>query len=388
MDVSLKDSMHGVDDDHAADDHHDIIVARSLDELDRKEAHSVRVFWASLTGIMLLATLLVNALQGQTPDNSMAGTGYELEADELVDDTRPLLSQLIDEDEERTTIVGDVQWMLDFAIIGHSRTGTSTLANWLRSHESVAMHSEELHSLSQGDPADLVRRLYELPAGHYKRGYKSVGDIYHQSAISSLRDYWSKTGLIIGVRHPVEQFESLYNANSQQGKSLPPAETMVGRKFSDKPCFHEHLAMLGKTNVMNPSEADLLDWEMTEQPPPMPNRVFLYDAAQLFDHNQTRAAHFRKDLSDFLGLSVTLDPLIFRDRITEKCAIDICDARYDELRRELVSMGTSAAEWICTYFATDDSVVVSSPSYFEQLIGTWQRDPCEDADYRERRKYV
>lgn len=48
---------------------------------------------------------------------------------------RPPLSDLVHNDE----VSGDVQFLLDFAIVGHSKTGTTAHMNWLANHEEVQM---------------------------------------------------------------------------------------------------------------------------------------------------------------------------------------------------------------------------------------------------------
>lgn len=89
------------------------------------------------------------------------------------EDKWPLLNVLIDD--ENTTIIKDVQFLVDFAIAGHPKTGTSTLMRLLASHPEVVMHTQEIRSLRKGKPVEFVSRMYELPHGRqYKRGYKAV----------------------------------------------------------------------------------------------------------------------------------------------------------------------------------------------------------------------
>lgn len=123
-----------------------------------------------------------------------------------VTDNRPPLSSLIDENDE---ITADVQWLLDFAIIGFPKTGTSTIMRWLAKHEEVQMYEMEIQSLGKGNPPELIRYLYDLPPGsYYKRGFKDPRDVQSRPAMDALQRYWPKTKLIIGLRHPVKWFES------------------------------------------------------------------------------------------------------------------------------------------------------------------------------------
>ena len=57
------------------------------------------------------------------------------------------------------------------------------------------------------EPAELARKLYEeLPEGNYQRGFKCPGHFSRRS-MRYFRQYFSKTKLIVGLRHPVRWFE-------------------------------------------------------------------------------------------------------------------------------------------------------------------------------------
>jgi len=77
---------------------------------------------------------------------------------------RPSLRQIVNATDH---IIGDSQFLLDFAIVGFGKCGTSTMMSWLGQHPEVAC----IHQL--------IRRLYRnLPAhGHFKRGYKCPADL-------------------------------------------------------------------------------------------------------------------------------------------------------------------------------------------------------------------
>jgi hypothetical protein len=80
--------------------------------------------------------------------------------------------------EENTTITQDVQFLLDFAIAGHPKTGTSTIMRLLASYPDIAMHTLEIRSLRKGKQAEFIHRMYELPHSHqYKQGYKAPNEI-------------------------------------------------------------------------------------------------------------------------------------------------------------------------------------------------------------------
>ena len=117
----------------------------------------------------------------------------------------PPLDRLVNQDDK---ITGSVDWLLDFAILGHAKCATTYLMNWLRQHDSVQMHDREVCDLNNRQPATLVRKLYtELPAGEdYLRGFKCPGH-FSREPLRYFRQYVRKTKLIVGLRHPVRWFE-------------------------------------------------------------------------------------------------------------------------------------------------------------------------------------
>lgn len=176
-------------------------------------------------------------------------------------------------------------------------------------------------------------------------------------------------------------FESYYNFNTRVGKKhLPPAVTLVGDKLPDHVRYHVHLSDLGKTNVADPSEAKLLGTDPNKvQPPKMPNKVFLFEVSQPFDERSGRDVQYRKDLSNFIGLSTPLQPFrpVKYDSPDYHYTINICDGEFQQIRTELLENGRNAAAWIVTYFLGHPDVTVSSPAHFKELLQTWSVDPCK-----------
>jgi hypothetical protein len=120
-------------------------------------------------------------------------------------DGQPPLDRLVDADDK---ITGNVDWLLDFAILGHAKCATSFVMNWLRQHERVQMSDREVCDLNNRRPAALVRQLYQdLPAGaDYLRGFKCPGH-FSREPLRYFRQYFPQTKLIVGLRHPVRWFE-------------------------------------------------------------------------------------------------------------------------------------------------------------------------------------
>jgi len=143
----------------------------------------------------------------QTPRNTHANSK---DSERSINDGRPDLDSLVHN--ETNEIIGDVQFLLDFAIVGFGKCGTSTMMHWLADHPEVQSFREEVWDLMRHQPGDLVRRLYlDLPPGPYKRGYKSPSEIVQFHIIKYFRTIFPKTRLIIGLRNPVRWFESLYS---------------------------------------------------------------------------------------------------------------------------------------------------------------------------------
>jgi hypothetical protein len=83
----------------------------------------------------------------------------------------------------------------------------------------------EAFCLMNREPQRLIHRLYlQLPKDDedttttttlIKRGYKNPLDIRAPPSLHYLTQYFPNTTLIIGIRHPVLWFESLYNCKVQ-----------------------------------------------------------------------------------------------------------------------------------------------------------------------------
>jgi hypothetical protein len=301
---------------------------------------------------------------------------------------RPPLYKLIGDFDKN--ILGDVEFLLDFAIIGHPKTGTTFTMNWLASHPEIQMYKHELHSLQQGKPAELVSQLYTLPAGQkYKRGYKAPRDIGNIKALDAIAEYWPTCKLVVGLRHPVSWFQSFYNYRVRHNFTMPPPESLIGKCFQDSHCvctddarFHLHLNLLGKTNHTTLEEKKLLVPLAHTVPKlgTLHNQVFLYEMGQLVDEDEARSYKYRRDLGNFLGLERELTPIVQPENSNPNVnqALDICEDRYRPLRQVLMEAAKPASEWIRTYFSKSPEVVISSPKFFNELLLEWMVDPCDE----------
>jgi hypothetical protein len=319
---------------------------------------------------------------------------------------RPRLRSILDTKEGK--IIGDPQFLLDFAIIGHGKCGTTSLQLWLSDHPEIMCPKEEILELSMAgdDPAPtFVFRLYKefLSAEpRYKLGYKNPGEIRIPRSIRLLSKWFPKTILIVGIRHPVLWFESLFNFKVQNLPEHIPSNhwgdpnNLVGAcedpgQFNcvgtHKGLFHVHLALLGKTNQTKQLEEQYKG--LGGKISPTSNPVFLFDVDQLNDANVTRNAIFQRDLQNLLGLKQGLGQppprhrpgKVLRPKLQakrEKLKIRICDDKYAPLRKELMRIAREASEFIRNSgFLDHPDVRVSSREYLEHILETrWMKDPC------------
>lgn len=280
---------------------------------------------------------------------------------------------------------------------------------WLMEHPEVQAFAREMSEFMSRKPGKMVRHLYnDLEPGPYIRGYKAPQDIAQVHVLDFYRQYWPNTKLIVGIRHPVRWFESLYNFRVQnllQSKVLPHANKLIGGCVLGKfhTCTHKSdfalsLMNLGKQNYPQPRLATPLEFEITSrynrynrnvtEISYMPNPVFLFALDQLGDANSTRNLQFRQDVSSFLGLQELLPALphaIPGKRRTQaeqirrdKLKINICDDEFMPLRNDLMSFSVRNSMWIREVFINSPTVFVSSRDHFEEIMEGWMKDPCDE----------
>lgn len=368
----------------------------------------------------------------QMSSSPMSALSYT-HTDSLDERPPPSFSTLID---QHNNITGDVQFLLDFAVIAYAKCGTTTFVQWMSDHSETLILPNENYALRSGRPVDFVRRMYRLQPldvpNHrdndtfrfvtrqnnitFRRGYKNPSDIQRTSSIRFIRTLFPKTKLIVGIRHPILWFQSFYNyrvqslpipKNDKDKPLMPHPNRMIGRCHrsmhqvcTDSSLFHVHLAKLGKTQLTkdeldDPSlrrHRDMIVKNGT-RPDRMPNPIFLYDITQLRQPHrgshtqQQRSLQFRQDVKAFLGLQHELppiphslpdpvwdDPQVQAYRDSQK--IRICDDQYVRVRRRLLQQSQEASLWIRKYFLDAPGVYVSSRDYLEELLEKWMYDPC------------
>lgn len=305
------------------------------------------------------------------------------------------------------TIIGDPEWLVNFGILGFGKCGTSTMMVWLREHPEVQAFGKELSDLMRWKPGRLVRRFYEeLEAGPFIRGYKAPQDVSQPHILDFYRQYWPQAKIIIGIRHPISWFESLYNFRVQNlpaHQTLPHPNKLIGGcqkgKYgtcTDKGNFGFQLLKMGFQNYPHPRLANDVEKRIVERYPrskmnittfePMTNSVFLFELEQLSDANLTRSERFRQDVTNFMGLQEMLPSLPHKipgqkhvdeeQKRRDGLKINICDDEYERVRADLMQMSVTTSLWLRQVFLHHPNVLVSSPDYFNEIMQRWGIDPC------------
>ena len=258
---------------------------------------------------------------GTTPSNSSLTSSLN------VSHHKVKLTDLVDLNSFK--VKADVSDLIDFAIVGNPKTGTTFMVEWMRTHPDLLLPADEMRAMLKGHEGagKAITSLYPLIDARFppqQVGYKCPADIRETTALKNLRDFFSNTKLIIGLRHPVWWFQSFYNYRVRNEISIPlPMESRGPcRKEHWKVCtfnayFHMFLAQLGQT-PMSPEELSLLrrydpqtlsgmPINFTFLNPPARHDVFIYEQVQMDGVKFPKISEaFRHDLSKYLELNSPL----------------------------------------------------------------------------------
>ena len=316
-------------------------------------------------------------------------------------DPFPPLESLVDlrgEDNDSVKPGANLRFLLDFAIVGFAKTGSTTLSRYLRAL-GVSMLSEECCYLVVDKTAKLTRLVYQelshdTSERRMPRGLKCPQDLSSDLSLPNYERFFPNTKLIVGIRSPLSFFQSFYNfhAVNTPWKELLPTEKLAKRCVPGslgicgwRASFVDFLYKLGKTKG-TPVERKLLELNLNRVK--QVGDVFIYELGQLSDTNETRARQFRHDLGQFLGLEGempkiphvnTLGRFDYIDAWKEEAharKIDICDDEHIHVRRVLQDKTERTSKWIREYLLLSNEVFVSSREYFTSILEGWMDDPC------------
>ena len=340
--------------------------------------------------------LLRPAAPAVTP-NTTTTTTVAVASKQLPHVVYPPMSSVVEKiNDVRWNVTSDVRFLLNFSIAGFPKCGTSTMMEYLEKSPYTKVAQKEKCELGYGRQAKLVRDLYEeLPEGRYVRGIKCPRDLENEFSMQNYQKYFRDTHFLVGLRHPVDWFQSFYNFRVYNNNPMPPPEKLIGScaKYSRHVCthrarFHLFLANFGKTPLgyqerqFFPHGGNALRVKHTK------NTIFLYHVEQLKDKDEARQLQLRQDLTSFLGLPELLPRMDVwtkpgKNLSTEQLEkanslrLNICDPQHDHVRSVLIEQGRNSAEWILQYFLESPDVFVSSPDFFKELTKAWESDPCD-----------
>lgn len=263
--------------------------------------------------------------------------------------------------------------LIDFVVGGFPKCGTTYLQNNILYNSSrVFIPHHEIHFLAHDKYEEFKDEFANVP--HLQQnsskpllvGYKAPLELGHQKAIRNLQTLFPDVKMIISLRHPVLQFQSLYNFKLRKVPKLIPSveehvgtcleqcmfhssapptngsfETVVAQKSSlrclegvifctGQTNYQHYLSRLGLTPMNTPEELDLLDhhhmsihpfagWQHEStlrssnstsnqeaygrEESNNTGKLFLIEIGQLDNWaNQSMADDVNTDLEDFLGL--------------------------------------------------------------------------------------
>lgn len=309
---------------------------------------------------------------------------------------------------------------LDFAIIGFAKTGTTFLHDILANHSQVIMHDDEFwgdqealrkwlntttvivkqHNNNNSSLDEAHRGEQSQPNNNKRRrGIKCPRIVKETARLDQLLVNTSR--VIVGVRHPVHWFESLYNyriwqKHQEKRHNQKRSLQVLHNNRTDwlglstgAARFDLYLKQLGKV----PLSSDELErvksihkvygvMNSTVHHEQQPMKVLLYTIEQIKDDNKQRRLHFQQTLQQFLDLDTPLQDLASEAKVNvnnfeHSENINICEEQYRNIRNTLVWQGKHASEWIRNEFMKSEDVVVSDVEFMNEVLEKWGDDPCE-----------
>ena len=336
-------------------------------------------------------------------------------------------------------IIGDISWMLDFAIIGFPKSGTSFLKKYLNQTNEAFVYHREFCIKKPSDLKRFVETYHELHVRFQQQqqqqqqskqnnntirfGLKCPGVLYRSYDMKIYKTYFPNTKLVVGIRHPVSWFESFYNYQMVRNVSMPSSTaSLVGKcenhqkVCTDRARFHAALARLRKTPLVEKEEINLLfgtryenetdeskknynhsssshsqqrrqqrflsSNKVKQRDDEFPNKLLLYEVRQLHQNDSTRTI-LSEALRNYIDIQQDLPPILSYKNAKPR-AINICDDAHANVRRLLVEHGRDAAVWMTQYLMKNPTVEIASPESFGRLLESWSVDPCANTAMNER----
>jgi len=114
---------------------------------------------------------------------------------------RPPLNTII----QGWNVTSDPSWLMNFAILGFPKCGTSTMMHSLSNHSQIQIFADERCELGSNQQVPLIKDLYnELEAGDYVRGIKCPMALENtELSMRNFQRFFPRANYIVGIRHPM-----------------------------------------------------------------------------------------------------------------------------------------------------------------------------------------
>ncbi len=249
----------------------------------RKMVSNPKRIFTAITAMMAIA---VAPAQSQTRKQSINQEKDEQEHNyEIARNTRQSI------DPVPADVIEDMDpELIDFVIAGFPKCGTTYLQNKIfYESEKVFIPHKETHFLANDKYTEFKNEFANVSSS-LLAGYKSPFEVGHRKSLRNLQALFPDIKMIITMRHPILQFESLYNYKLRKAPELiPPVGEFVGTcreqcyssssgnmetitvqkkstqclksaEFcSGEASFHQYLSRLGLTPMNTTEELYLLD---------------------------------------------------------------------------------------------------------------------------------
>ena len=132
--------------------------------------------------------------------------------------------------------MGNVSHLLDYAILGFPKCGTTSIQGWFGDHPKLSIlkvsagkgkpDTVEPEFLLTKQPLKFVgelRKARKILSNNSTSdrvpllGYKQPGDIFQRHVYDYLGKHWPAAKIIVAVRHPIQWFESYLNWRHPNG---------------------------------------------------------------------------------------------------------------------------------------------------------------------------
>lgn len=295
--------------------------------------------------------------------------------------------------------------ILDFAIIGFPKCGTTTM-------------EANLGNIAPMPIADVCTPVHQTVYYSYINWPKEFGEgkkIRGTKCPAFIQDTWllewskhlPKTKLILGIRHPILWFQSFWNmqkknsllqfAQNDPYRITKPCDIHNGRGcHNDCPrnqlfcvqrgAFHVSMARLGKTNLTT-EERMLLSAKTYPlraganlENHDIKNPVFLYEINELNEEYIWDALTEYLDLPEVLSHDKYVSSHGKSNRIEDT---DFCNEKFDEFRAVMMLESYDLSTWLQHYFIplgeddTKEDVIIPKPERLRELVEEYKYDPCE-----------